>query len=291
MIKDFALIIGSMKSGTTSLFNYLAQHPEIAPCKHKEPHFFAKKERFAKGFEYYQSLWDWNPQQHKVALEASASYTTMPSSRENFPSHKLNAAASIFELQQQKNVNFKFIYIMRNPLERLESHYTHKQSWKYHRVGLTSQMKTKMTDVSKYAMQLEEYATRFGKENILLLSLEEFKSEHNKVMRRLCDFLEIDSSYHFQGLKENYNSYKDKQRMILPGWYKFRKSKVMDSLMMEVSPGLKKAFRSVFSRKINQEYVQLDSAEREKILNELNADLKKLNSEYGIEVNSWGIEL
>ncbi len=41
MINNFALIIGAMKCGTTSLFSYLAQHPEISACQPKEPDFFS----------------------------------------------------------------------------------------------------------------------------------------------------------------------------------------------------------------------------------------------------------
>ena len=33
------LIVGAAKSGTTSLHNYLKQHPEIFMTEHKEPHF------------------------------------------------------------------------------------------------------------------------------------------------------------------------------------------------------------------------------------------------------------
>lgn len=42
-IDNFGLIIGTMKGGTTSLFNYLAQHPQVCPCSNKEPDFFLTK--------------------------------------------------------------------------------------------------------------------------------------------------------------------------------------------------------------------------------------------------------
>ncbi len=38
-LPDF-LIIGAMKSGTSSLFSHLAQHPNVAPSRKKEVHFF-----------------------------------------------------------------------------------------------------------------------------------------------------------------------------------------------------------------------------------------------------------
>ncbi|MDP3972766.1 MAG: sulfotransferase, partial [Candidatus Nanopelagicales bacterium] len=52
------LIVGAMKSGTTSLHRYLGQHPDVFVSKKKELHFFAKhrdrdlgwyEEQFADG--------------------------------------------------------------------------------------------------------------------------------------------------------------------------------------------------------------------------------------------------
>lgn len=115
-IKNFALIIGAMKCGTTSLYNYLAQHPEISACTYKEPSFFSTESNWSKGFEWYYDLWNWDKNRHKIALEASTSYTRI---------HEYsNAAEKIAAVDK----NFKFIYIMRNPIKRIESHYTYEQA-------------------------------------------------------------------------------------------------------------------------------------------------------------------
>ena len=74
----FLIIIGAMKSGTTTLFRLLAQHPQIARPSEKEPHFFSRAERFENGLSHYQNLWKWRPGFHKVALEASTGYTKFP---------------------------------------------------------------------------------------------------------------------------------------------------------------------------------------------------------------------
>lgn len=105
----FALIVGAMKSGTSNLFHVLGQHPQIAPCNLKEPNFFSDEQEYAKGFSYYRDLWDWDPAVHKVALEASTTYTKYP---------RQEAAGRIAEAAK----DFRLIYIMRNPLERIESH-------------------------------------------------------------------------------------------------------------------------------------------------------------------------
>lgn len=45
------LIIGTPKSGTTSIYHYLSQHPDIYMSPVKEPHFFAfeNKSKYFKG--------------------------------------------------------------------------------------------------------------------------------------------------------------------------------------------------------------------------------------------------
>ena len=48
---SYILIIGAMKSGTTSLFATLAQHPQIAPAHPKEPGFFAFEDVNAQGLD------------------------------------------------------------------------------------------------------------------------------------------------------------------------------------------------------------------------------------------------
>ena len=107
-IDNFALIIGAMKAGTTSLFKYLSQHPEICACQEKEPNFFASDINWSKGLDWYQNLWKWNQDLHKIALEASTFYTRLP---------EANAAERIAQIKAK----FKFIYILRNPVERIES--------------------------------------------------------------------------------------------------------------------------------------------------------------------------
>jgi len=112
-ISNFVFIIGAMKCGTSSLFEYLAEHPEIARCSVKEPGFFSADTSWKKGIDWYQQLWQWDSKVHKIALETSVDYTKAHIYRD--------VARKISTLK----ANCKFIYIMRNPLYRIESHYIH----------------------------------------------------------------------------------------------------------------------------------------------------------------------
>jgi hypothetical protein len=50
------IIIGAMKSGTSSLHHYLRQHPEICMSSAKEPNFFIEAGNFSKGLDWYRSM-------------------------------------------------------------------------------------------------------------------------------------------------------------------------------------------------------------------------------------------
>src|SRR5687767_556056 len=116
MIKNYLLIIGAMKSGTTTLFDYLSNHPQIAPCANKEPGFFAFDEFFDRGFSWYEEQFNFDSSRHSYAMEASTDYTKFP-----------YCNSTLEKLAASQPRQFKLIYIMRNPIRRIESHARHTQ--------------------------------------------------------------------------------------------------------------------------------------------------------------------
>ena len=74
----YAIIIGAMKCGTSSLYTYLEGHPEICPAVGKEPEFFSENQAITLQVDNYSDLWSFNESVHKYALEASTGYTKYP---------------------------------------------------------------------------------------------------------------------------------------------------------------------------------------------------------------------
>ena len=283
-INNYALIIGAMKCGTTSLFDYLSQHPEIAPCSQKEPHFFSKSANYGLGYNYYQSLWNWHPQQHKIALEATPGYTKVTHKDE------ANAAENIALMQSKQQVNFKFIYIMRHPLERIESHYIH-ESLKSERQNKKSisRIEQKIIDTSKYALQISEFYQRFPSSSILLLNFDELKSDPETLLRKVCLFLEIDSEFKFERTKAVHNS-KKQLRIPVPGWRKIRQQSLLKYLSQKVSDRQKKVVKSLLGKRANLDF-ELDSQLERDILDELRPDLMELEYKYQFDVKSWQLDI
>jgi len=285
MIDNFALIIGAMKCGTTSLFSYLAQHPQISPCNVKEPRFFSNDHRWAEGFEWYQNLWNWEPTTHTIALEASVDYTRIPA--------RPNAAERISTLKDQ--ATFKFIYILRNPIERIESHYTHGQAlgWTETQKPLSEGVNTHLIEVSQYARQIEEYYKRFSTDSILLLNFENLKTNPHSLLRGVCQFLDIDPEYNFQGIDTVYNA--NNQRLVDERLWKSMSRmksnvKLLDSMIKLIPTKQKQMIYSYLGRK-RESNIQIPPEQRSIILGELRQDLRKLSLEYGVDVSLWGIEV
>ncbi|MGL5834106.1 MAG: sulfotransferase family protein [Waterburya sp.] len=285
-INNFALIIGSMKSGTTSLFNYLAQHPEISGCQRKEPNFFSYDDRWNQGFSWYLQEWpDWNPKVHKIALEATINYTKYPI----YP----NAAERIYQLRNK--ADFKFIYVVRNPLERIESQYTYELgSNRADKIKRFSdgdlEIETEFIETSKYAKQIKEYYKYFPKENILLLDFEDFKCDNAGTLKKIIRFLGVSDEYEFQDLNVIHNQ--TKSRVIDDKlWRSFRQIKPLRRVVNQTVPKkTKQAIHSLFGKKVTGNF-KLSPQQRELVLRELEEDLLELKTKYNFDLSSWKIYL
>ena len=285
-INNFGLIIGSMKSGTTSLFNYLCQHPEIAGARRKEPNFFSYDNRWQQGWEWYLKEWeDWNSDIHKIALEATINYTKYPI----YP----NTAERISQFQDR--ANFKFVYVLRNPIERIESQYTYDLTSIYRadsvkRIsGEDLDLDREILETSKYAKQLKEYCRFFARENILLIDFATFKKDNLQVLQEICRFFDIDSDYQFQNLNVVHNP--TKNRIINDGlWRSFRKIKPLRRMVNRTIPkDAKTKIHSFFGTKVKSNF-ELSSKQRDFVLYELKEDLLSLNNDYGFDISNWGID-
>ena len=71
------LVIGAMKAGTTSLFAHLARHPEIAPCRDKEPSFFCS--HYDRGLDWYRPIRYPTPAQRGAQIADAIRFSAMAS--------------------------------------------------------------------------------------------------------------------------------------------------------------------------------------------------------------------
>ncbi|MDJ0555730.1 MAG: tetratricopeptide repeat protein [Microcoleaceae cyanobacterium MO_207.B10] len=103
------IIIGAQKSGTTSLENYISQHPQVIPAIKKETHFWYRD--FNKGINWYLAHFPPIPKsQNFITGEATPNYLEY-----------YNSAKRIYDVFP----DVKLLVILRNPVDRAVSQYYH----------------------------------------------------------------------------------------------------------------------------------------------------------------------
>lgn len=159
-LPDF-ILIGAMKAGTTTLFRRLAEVDGIQLPETKEPHFFSLDGRWARGQQWYESLFRGCT---GITGEASASYS--------------NAARADVTAERMASVvpDAKILYAIRDPVERMRSHYRHQVL----RARETRPLGRALADseneylaCSLYGEVLKAYRTSFPAEQILVYRLDE----------------------------------------------------------------------------------------------------------------------
>ncbi len=172
------LIIGAMKSATSTLHEQLARQPGIFMTTPKEPYFFSDDPVYAKGMAWYEALFtDADPSDIKG--ESTTHYTKLPT----YP----NTIGRI----QAHVPNAKFIYVMRHPIDRLISQYVHHWSEKEVVVPIDDAIDSLpiMVDYSRYAYQLKPYLDAFGQDRILPVFFDRLHSHSQSELERICHFL------------------------------------------------------------------------------------------------------
>ena len=127
MIVDF-MIIGAQKCGTTTFFDILKRHPDLSACREKEPHFFSKTPNWRKNLGWYHSLFE--EEEGRLLFEASTTYTFHPFFNKEI-------WLDIFDY----NPEMKFIYLVRNPLDRIISGYRHSYERGYLKTNLSQALR------------------------------------------------------------------------------------------------------------------------------------------------------
>ena len=171
------LTIGAMKCGTTSLHNYLNQHPDIFMSEPKELHFYSDMYYTKWERKWYMNLFN---SDCKIKGTTPQSYTK---------AHHKNYE-DIPERIYKETPDVKMIYIVRDPIKRYTSHILESyhcdpvEDVKYSRES-GNYWKT-----SLYYYQISKYLEYFKMEQIHILSLEDLQADMLGEMNKIFKFLE-----------------------------------------------------------------------------------------------------
>lgn len=195
-VPDF-IIIGSQRCGTTSLYSYLTQHPQILSPIKKEVDFWSW--HFNRGINWYLSHFPPLPQgQHFVTGEASPSYLDF----ENTPSR-------IFSVFPQ----VKLIVLLRNPVDRAISQYHRWLSLNWEHRSFEAAINDELERLKsnpdhiigeepgnylsrgRYVEFIKKWLEFFPREQLLIVKSEDFYGDTAAVMKQILEFLGLPEYY------------------------------------------------------------------------------------------------
>ncbi len=191
------IIMGAQKSGTTSLHEYLKVHPDIfmsSPIK--EPGLFLGEER-ARTFwnTAGQPIASLHELLHERMLQGYQGERWFGDGSTHYTIGQRSRAWDIPQRMQAANPDMRFIYILRNPVERILSNYHHSRSKGRCQGALTDFLASKEGPgsilTSRYWYQLEAYLEVFPPEQFHLIIFEEFLEQPQQSMAAIWDFLEL----------------------------------------------------------------------------------------------------
>lgn len=203
------LLIGAAKAGTTSLWSFLSQHPEVYVPRHKkEPNYFAFTEgppgcagpapaHVVHQLLYQFSVLDWSEYlalfaastSEKAVGEASVRYLYVPSAP---------------RLIHEALPGVRLIAVLREPVARLYSHYCMNRQFQLEPLELEGAIAAEperiragwgydwhYVAVGSYAAQIERYFRTFGRERVAVYLYDELSTDPLAVFRQACRFLGV----------------------------------------------------------------------------------------------------
>ena len=238
-LKPEFFIIGERKCGTSSLYRYICDHPQVVPCKVKEPQFFSRSWLYRRlNFHKYVRLFPQVGSTETVHLEwfvldlrdklkkAKVDYTRVVGKREITGEASANMFAAVPPRRLRSYYpESKAILMLRDPVERAFSHYRMFERFAVERRNLPFKPVNFFKDAEKdiaryrkgksayfvgpgvYVDQYLEWNSVFGDDLVVIIT-ENLADYHKRVdiMSDLCEFLEIDSYDFSRILRTMHNS-------------------------------------------------------------------------------------
>ena len=183
--------IGAQKAGTTSLAAWIAAHRDISVSLPKETDFFTG--RWAQGWEWYANCF--KVSRSTVLIDASTSYSMAPLPG-SLPPRALETSLlndvprRIFAARPDA----KFIYVLRDPIDRAYSAYWHARRSGYESKPLREAAPASSLYIraSSYSYQIGHYLEFFPIERFLFLDFRRLRSDPVAVLRECWDFIGVE---------------------------------------------------------------------------------------------------
>jgi Sulfotransferase family len=177
------VVIGAMKAGTVSLRHYLDEHPDVflgRGGKFGEPNFFIAEYNWPRGRGWYESLFDGADTAAAIG-ECSPSYTMAPAFR------------GVPERMAQVVPDARLVYVVRDPIARMQSMYMHQVSaGRERRRAEAALLDERYLGPSLYGFQLAAFLDHFDPSQVLVIASEVLRDRPREALSAVFGHLAVD---------------------------------------------------------------------------------------------------
>lgn len=199
------VVLGAMKCATTSLHHYLDLHPEICMSRERGLNAFLE-ENLPRGLDWYRSHFD---QRARIRGDTSPRYTNAP------------LDPGVASRMRQLLPDARLVYLVRDPVERMVSHYTHYVASGYESRPAAEALldlrsgpeRNPYLSRSLYWMQLREYLGHYPRSQLKVIYYEDLRDRGRDTLREIFRFLEVDEHFDAAGFDRIHHRTRDKRRL------------------------------------------------------------------------------
>lgn len=198
LILPNTFLLGAQKAATTSVYNWLAQHPNIcAPVSLKDWEFFTEEKFYKeKGMPLLSSHYNGHYNNQPVKMQGSVHYIYFEKSLERISRHHPDA---------------KCILIVRNPIERALSAYKYALKFNFENLSIedafsAEEERLKSNDLrvlseltykthGLYFKQITTFLKYFSKDQLKVVLYQDVSDTPDVVTKKLFEFLDVDNTF------------------------------------------------------------------------------------------------
>ncbi|HYQ56865.1 MAG TPA: sulfotransferase [Draconibacterium sp.] len=289
------LIVGASKSGTSSLYQYLRQHPDIFLSEiQKEGRYFSQMKGNYKGpgDSGIDDTINYTLEDYKRLF---ASLSGEKAIGDISPEMLYFHEKSIPRIKADLGNNVKIIIILRSPIERAFSAYLHFKRDKREHLSFEEGLKMEKERMEKdwiwawqyknsglYFEQVKAYVANFKQVKVVLF--DDFQRNSNLVLADICNFLGVESDFTFDTSYKYNVSGNPKSELM----YKLETSRKSISFVKRFVPrSVVKFVRNKFTGEHQMIKPKMDANTRIELIEFFKSDILKLQELIQMDLSRW----
>lgn len=199
------LIVGAMKSATTTLYTDIGSHPRVLAPDLKEPFHLVEKVSLDDMLSLIRSHFNLSKLVDGILIDGSTGYTMLPD----------YSGAALMASKVYNNVA-KIIYLIRDPFERAISHYKHSvlSGDMFGDFKHAIKRDERLLNYSRYYYQIQPWLEVFDSNRVLVVTMDYWKEHRQEIANLVWKTCLLEDEVHI----DLFTHANKKERRRFPLW-------------------------------------------------------------------------